>query len=105
MKFKDFEIRPATFLDGHKDPDRYEVVKWQHASKPFEATNLETGEKHMMQDYCFCIATLIYDPDEGNWCMESVGTRFMEYYEEGLNQYILSWIAMANICRNSNNQN
>ena len=28
MKFKDFEIRPTRFIDGHTDPKKWEVVKW-----------------------------------------------------------------------------
>ena len=27
MKFKDFEIRPMRFIDGHTDPKIWEVVK------------------------------------------------------------------------------
>ena len=34
MKFKDFEIRPTCFLDGHTDPKRFDVVKWYKTDKP-----------------------------------------------------------------------
>lgn len=99
MRFKNFEIRPTIFLDGHTDPKRYDVVLWKHADKPFETTNLETGEKHMMQDYCFSVASLIYDEHEEDWYLQSVGSRFLEYYEEGLNEYILRWMALASVCQ------
>lgn len=44
MKFKDFEIRPTCFIDGHTDPKKWDVVKWQ-CHNPIEVTDLETGEK------------------------------------------------------------
>lgn len=44
MKFKDFEIRPACFIDGHTDPEKWDVLKWQ-CHNPIEFTDLETGEK------------------------------------------------------------
>ena len=44
MKFKDFEIRPTCFLDGHTDQKKWDVVKWQFHD-PIEVTDLETGEK------------------------------------------------------------
>ena len=34
MKFKDFEIRPTCFLDGHTDPKKWDVVKWYKTDKP-----------------------------------------------------------------------
>ena len=44
MKFKDFEIRPTLFLDGHTDPKKWDVVKWQDHGA-IEVTDWKTGEK------------------------------------------------------------
>lgn len=87
------------FLDGHTDPNSYDVELWRHADEPFESTNIKTGEKSIEQDYCFSIATIIYDEHNHEWSLKSVGTRFLDFYEEGLNEYILKWIALANVCR------
>lgn len=97
MRFKDFEIRPTTFLDGHIEPRRYEVVKWQK-HKPIEVLDLQTGEKKMSDTNCFSVARIYWNDREPCWEFESVGTRFLEYYENGLCEYILKWLELAEIC-------
>ena len=57
MKFKDFEIRPMRFIDGHTDPKIWEVVKWCRC-EPREVIDVETGKKKISDTYCFAIAFL-----------------------------------------------
>ena len=45
MKFKDFEIRPTCFLDGHTDPQKWDVVKWYKTDKPVKVIDAKTGKK------------------------------------------------------------
>lgn len=52
MKFKDFEIRPTCFLDGHTDPKRWEVVKWCTIEKPERCFSLGSGECKMSDTAC-----------------------------------------------------
>lgn len=99
MKFKDFEIRPTCFLDGHTDPKRWDVVKWQKREKPMEVTDLETGKKKMQETFCFSIATVEWNEKDHCWEFRSYGTRFLEYYEEGLCEFILKWLELTDLTR------
>ena len=98
MKFKDFEIRPAYLIDGHTDPKIWEVVKWGHC-EPTEVIDIETGKKKISDTYCFVIAFLKWNEKEPCWEMNSVGTRFLEYYEEGLIEFILKWFELNDSTR------
>ena len=53
MKFKDFEIRPTRFFDGHTDPKKWEVVKWGHCG-PMEVIDIETGKKKNFRYILLC---------------------------------------------------
>ena len=98
MKFKDFEIRPMRFIDGHTDPKIWKVVKWWRC-EPREAIDVETGKKKISDTYCFVIAFLEWNEKEPYWEMHSVGTRFLEYYEEGLSEFILKWLELNDLTR------
>lgn len=99
MKFKDFEIRPTCFLDGHTDPKRWDIVKWAKHHKPMEVTDWETGEKKMQDKFCFSIATVEWNEKEPCWEFRSCGTRFLEYYEEGLCEFVLKWLELTDLTR------
>ena len=98
MKFKDFEIRPTCFLDGHKDQKKWDVVKWCTCD-PHEVVDGMTGKKKVIDTYCFSVAFLEWDDKEPCWEMRSVGTRFLEYYEEGLCEFILKWLELTDLTR------
>ena len=98
MKFKDFEIRPTCFLDGHTDPKSWAVVKWCHC-EPREVIDGETGKKKISDTYCFSVAFLEWNEKEPCWEFKSVGTRFLEDYEDGLCEFILKWIELTNLTR------
>ena len=99
MKFKDFEIIPTTFLDGHKDPKKWDVVKWCKREEPISVYDLDLGEYKMSDTYCFSVASLEWNEKEPCWEMSSVGTRFLEYYEEGLCEFILKWLELTDLTR------
>lgn len=99
MKFKDFEIRPTCFLDGHTDPKRWDVVKWCKREKPERVYDLVSGEYKMSDTYCFSVASIEWDDKNDCWDMGSVGTRFLEYYEEGLCEFILKWLELTDLTR------
>ena len=98
MKFKDFEIRPTRFFDGHTDPKKWEVVKWGHC-EPIEVIDIETGKKKISDTYCFVIAFLEWNEKEPCWEFESVGTRFLEDYEDGLCEFVLKWLELNDLTR------
>lgn len=92
-KFKDFEIRPTTHLDGHTEANRFDVVKW-YEHEPMEVTDWKTGEKKTSTRGCFSIAQIWWNEKEPCWEFKSVGTRFIEYYENGLCEYIKKFLEL-----------
>ena len=69
MRYKDFEIR-----ETHSQHSKYEVVKWYDSpsGKP----------------WCYVVAFICWNPKEPCWVFESVGTRFIDDYENGLCEFI-----------------
>lgn len=103
MRFKDFEIRPACFLDGHTDPKLWDVVKWvKH--EPYEVIDGRTGKKKTSDMHCFSIAFIEWNEEEPCWEFRSVGTRFLEYYEEGLCEFVYKWTELADLTRRFDNE-
>ena len=98
MKFKDFEIRPTCFIDGHIDPKKWDVVKWQ-CHNPIEVTDLETGEKKISTRSCYSVAQIWWNDKEPCWEFKSIGTRFLEDYQEGLCEFILKWLELTDLTR------
>lgn len=86
MKFKDFEIRKPTLLqEPGEDYYKYnfDLVKWD---------NDKDGTK-----YCYSIAFLQWNPKEGGFDFKSVGTRYLEYRENGLEEWLLKWCELKTI--------
>lgn len=86
MKFKDFEIRRPTRLDVA--PENYykynfDLVKW------------DKGQEG--KDYCYSIAFLRWNLKEMTFDFESVGTRYLEYREDGLEQWLLQWCKLKEV--------
>lgn len=70
MRYKNFEIR-----ETHSQHSKYEVVRWfdtMHNGKP----------------WCYVVAFIRWNPKEPCWVFESVGTRFIDDYENGLCEFI-----------------
>ena len=99
MKFKDFEIRPTCFLDGHTDPKKWDVVKWYKTDKPVEVTDAKTGEEKLEDTFCYSVAQIWWNEKELCWEFKSFGTRFLYDYEDGLCEFILKWIDLTNLTR------
>lgn len=91
-KFKDFEIQDVTYLiDSPKDrPIEFNLVKWQE-HKPYEVTNWKTEEKEIITKSCFVIAKLWWNNKEPCFEFESIGLRYLEYREDGLEEWLLKW--------------
>ena len=91
MKFKDFEIRPVKSLDGVIDPKRFELVKWYDHEPYIHGESISTRS-------CFVVAWLEYDNKDGFWDFKSVGLRLVENWVDGLDQFIIKWCEMAEVC-------
>ena len=97
MKFKDFEIRPVKSIDGVTDPNRFELVKWYN-HKPTPVTNMRTGEKSISTRSCFVVAWLERKDKELGFDLTSVGLRLVKNWADGLDQFIIKWCEMAEVC-------
>lgn len=51
------------------------------------------------KDTYFVIAEISYDPKEKDWDFKSIGTRYLIYREDGLEEFILSCIAVLNVIK------
>ena len=71
ITFKDFAIqKPCYINDNEPDPNEYNVVKRSGSG-------------------WFVIAKFYWDYKEPCWKFESIGTRYLEHYCEGLNDWML----------------
>ena len=73
IKFKDYTIGKPCYL-GNKEPS------------PWEFT---VCKKNKNDNTHFVIADFYYNFKEPCWEFKSVGTRYLEYYSEGLNEWLL----------------
>lgn len=87
MRFKSFEIRKPTYI-GRKPPDdEYDIVRWADDNS-----------------YCWSIARLKWNPKEPQWEFESVGTRYLEDRESGLEEFILKYAELLYLKKQSENE-
>ena len=84
MRFKQFEIRKITFLGNQPTEDyhkyNFDLVKW-------------SGDN----SHCWSIGTLRWNKKEPCFEFESVGTRYLEYREDGLEEWLLKWCELKEI--------
>ena len=91
MKFKDFEIRPVKSIDGVTDPNRFELVKWYDHEPYIHGESTSTRS-------CFVVAWLEWNDKEPCFGLVSVGLRLVENWVDGLDQFIIKWCEMAEVC-------
>lgn len=91
MQFKDFEIRPVKSLDGVIDPKRFELVKWYDHEPYVHGESTSTRS-------CFVVAWLEWNDKEPCFELVSVGLRLVENWVDGLDQFIVKWCEMAEVC-------
>ena len=60
---------------------------------------METGEKKISTRSCYSVAQIWWNEKEPCWEFESVGTRFLEEYQEGLCEFVLKWIELTDLTR------
>lgn len=84
MKFKNFEIRKPTFLGNPPSEDYYkynfDLVKWSDDNSS-----------------CYSIGGLQYNKKEENFEFKSCGLRYLEYREDGLEEWIMKWCELKKI--------
>lgn len=81
MKFKEYEFRPCIGAKGEIQKNRYELVKWENGFS-----------------YCYTIAFLTYNPEEGEWESDGVGLRIFRDFTPGLGEYVFACCGLVEIC-------
>lgn len=77
--FKDFSIRRPVFIESKMPGEEYFKYNFDVHCKSFS------------------IGHLTYDPKEGCFNFRSVGTRYFQYREDGLEEWILAWCKLKQI--------
>lgn len=90
-KWDDYEIRMPTYLDGHKDYDRFDIVKWED-TEPYEAIDWITGEKKTYTNHCYTIAMLEWDNKYSGFEFRSCGVRYLDERKDGLEKFIKEFV-------------
>lgn len=83
MRFKQFEIRKPTIIDNCDDDYfkyNFDIVKWADDNS-----------------YCWSIGMLKYDKKEPCFEFESCDTRYLEYRENGLEEWLLKWCELKEL--------
>lgn len=85
--WRDFEIKPTMFIDGHIDPCKFDLVRW-YAHTHIESYNPLNKTTELIDCSCYSIASLNWCKSSGRFSFESYDMRFIDDYEEGLVQFI-----------------
>lgn len=92
MRFKQFEIRKPTLIGKPPTEDYYkynfDIVKWADDNS-----------------HCWSIGFLRWDKKEPCFDFESVGTRYLEYREDGLEEWLLKWCELKELEYNYEDDN
>lgn len=86
----DFQFRAPVYLDGHFEPYKFDLVKWNDCD-PYEVIDSVTGKKKTVTRNCFTVGTLIWDKKEKYFWFESYGLRYFEEHTNGLDEFILDF--------------
>lgn len=85
-----FQFRAPTYLDGHFEPYKFDLVKWEN-HEPREVFDLYTGKRRMSDKNCFTVATLTWNTEDHYFDFASCGLRYLEYHIDGLEKFILDF--------------
>lgn len=80
MRFKDFEIRP--YCDTNTKSHTFELVKYY---------------QYQGREVCYVVAWIDWNKREPCWEFRSVGTRFIDDYEDGLCEYIKKFLELVDV--------
>ena len=85
-----FQFRQPNYLDGHFEPYKFDLVKWED-HEPYEVIDWYTGQKKMSDKNCYTIGTLEWDTKEEVFDFSSCGLRYLEHRIDGLEEFILDF--------------
>ncbi len=82
-KFKSFEIRRPVFIESKMPDEEYFKYNFDLVK------NSENGS--------FSIGHFTYNVKEGEFDFRSIGTRYLKYREDGLEEWLLLWCELKKI--------
>lgn len=89
-EWNDFQFRAPVYLDGHFEPYKFDLVKWNDCD-PYEVVDSVTGKKKTITRYCFSVGTLIWDEKEKYFWFKSCWLRYFKEHINGLDEFILDF--------------
>ena len=92
-RWNGFQFRAPVYLDGHHNPHKFDLVKWE-TCEPHEVIDGYTGEKKIQTEYCFSVGAVIWDPKEEAFEFESCGMRYLQFRTDGLESFIFDFCSM-----------
>jgi hypothetical protein len=84
MRFKNFEIRKCSFIG---EPPTSDYHKWN-----FDVVKWADDNSH-----CWSIGRLEWNRKEPCFEFRSIGTRYLQYREDGLEEWLLKWCEMQEV--------
>ena len=104
--WNDFQFRAPSYLDGHFEPYKFDLVKW-HDHSPIEGFDLYSGNKEIITKSCFTVGTLIWDEKDYYFEFKSCGLRYLRHRVDGLEQFIFDFCESMGkqLCGDSFNMN
>lgn len=100
MRYNEFGFSKVHFFGSDKDvfPNKIHIVKWVVCDEPYEAISTKDGKKHKYYTYNYAIGELEWDVNEPRWDFRSIGTRYLEDGDVGLNKWILDFCEKYEVC-------
>ena len=88
--WNDFQFRAPSYLDGHFEPYKFDLVKWYN-HESWEVYDVDIGKKTISTRSCFSVGTLIWDEKDCYFEFKSCGLRYLRHRVDGLEQFILDF--------------
>ena len=85
--WNNFQFRSPTYIDGHIDPYKFDLVKW-YEHEPLEAYNYNTKKTEISTKGCYSVGMLEWDRNEECFEFRSCGMRYFDAHTPGLETFI-----------------
>lgn len=86
-----FEMR-RTKSSNKRYPIMYEIVKWYNTDHPVKCFSPELNKEVEKSRFCYVIAFIRFDRKEWDWDFSCIGTRYIDDYVSGMNQWVKDWM-------------
>jgi len=77
-------------MDGHFEPYKFDLVKWQKC-KPYTVFDANSEKEIILDENCFSIGFLDWDPISETFKFTSCGLNYLEHRIDHLEDFILTF--------------